>query len=288
MVGAQYETFLVSGLLVLIGALLFVAWSVWRLVERGREIEMASFAGVGYELHRNLVGFLGELSQLATGDKPIYPALLPLSHPQLDALQSKPNATDRKALSRLQGTYDAMAMHKQALTVLLGERQPTEGVERAAAETLIRGLAELYLWQAHAAKPAHLARATRSWHVRDWMKTNGFADAHILPSVHLRDAVVQHLRDAGMSLSPKPLDHTASEYFAKRYDRKADPNAPFWRRRLPATTETSQPEPESAGSDSEVSVEPTQPPQTAPPVTVEPEPTAEPTPSPEVERTETS
>jgi len=66
--------------------------------------------------------------------------------------------------------------------------------------------------------------------VRDWMKRHGFrADA--LPGLHLRDEVVERLRSYGMTLTPKPLTYTASQYYAKLYDRKADPNAPFWKRK---------------------------------------------------------
>ena len=34
-----------------------------------------------------------------------------------------------------------------------------------------------------------------------------------------------------MTLTPKPLTHTAHEFYAMQYDRKADPNAPFWKRK---------------------------------------------------------
>ena len=68
------------------------------------------------------------------------------------------------------------------------------------------------------------------------MKTHAFA-ADLFPDMHLRDAVVEYLRTEGMELTPKPLAYTASEYYAKQYDRKTDPNAPFGRRREPRSDE---------------------------------------------------
>jgi hypothetical protein len=61
----------------------------------------------------------------------------------------------------------------------------------------------------------------RSWDVRDWMKSHGFkADA--FPGMHLRDEVVERLRMYGLELTPKPLTHTAWEYYNMSYDRHAD------------------------------------------------------------------
>ncbi|HBH44257.1 MAG TPA: hypothetical protein DDY28_07605, partial [Hyphomonas atlantica] len=67
------------------------------------------------------------------------------------------------------------------------------------------------------------------------MKKHGFA-ASSFPGMHLRDEVVERLRQYGLHLTPRPLTHTAHEYYSMRYDRKADPRAPFWKRK-PKTEE---------------------------------------------------
>jgi hypothetical protein len=70
----------------------------------------------------------------------------------------------------------------------------------------------------------------RSWDVRDWMKGHGF-QAEAFPNMHLRDEVVERLRMYGLELTPKPLTHTAWEYYNMQYDRHADRRAPMGRRR---------------------------------------------------------
>ena len=48
----------------------------------------------------------------------------------------------------------------------------------------------------------------RSWDVRKWMKAHGFrGDAY--PGMHIRDEVVERLRQYGLNLTPKPLTMTA-------------------------------------------------------------------------------
>ena len=99
-----------------------------------------------------------------------------------------------------------------------------------AVDAVIDGIAALYLWEEHKGASPSEAESTRSWHVRDWMKAHKF-QVDAFPGLHLRDAVVERLRLWGMTLTPKPLTHTAYEYYAMQYDRKADPRAPFWKRR---------------------------------------------------------
>ena len=70
----------------------------------------------------------------------------------------------------------------------------------------------------------------RSWDVRDWMKAHGFkADA--FPGMHLRDELVERLRMYGLELTPRPLTHTAWEYYNMSYDRHAERNARAEQRR---------------------------------------------------------
>jgi len=99
----------------------------------------------------------------------------------------------------------------------------------AAVEAAIDGVATLYMWDAHDGCRPVDARSTRSWAVRDWMKANGFGQ-FTLPGLHLRDAVVERLRQYGMVLTPKPLAMSAFEYWSMRYDRKYNYNAVSTRR----------------------------------------------------------
>jgi len=107
----------------------------------------------------------------------------------------------------------------------------------AAVDAAIDGLTTLYMWDAHNGERPHEARSTRSWAVRDWLKSNGFGQIE-LPGLHLRDTVVERLRAYGMRLTPKPLSHTAHEYWSMQYDRQADPRGVFGKRRMPKPAKT--------------------------------------------------
>lgn len=239
---ATFETFLVSGLLVLIAAIGYLAWSAWRWVDRERDMEKLALAGVSHEIKSNLDRMLTELGGIANGTITSDIELLPIVHPQLDALLSRPNEADRRGLTTIRANYNELSAHKQTLRAVLSQQADPAQAANLAVDAAIKSLATLYLWEEHKGCPPDQARSTRSWDVRDWMKAHGF-NAHILPGLHLRDLVVEHLRGAGMTLTPKPLTHTAHEYFSKRYDRKADPNAPFWKRKpkaVPAVVEAAE------------------------------------------------
>ncbi|MEL6825919.1 MAG: hypothetical protein AAFN91_06670 [Pseudomonadota bacterium] len=227
---ATFETFLVSGLLVLIAAIAYLAWSAWRWVDRERDMEKRAMDGVGYELRHNLKRMMTELAGLANGSVKRDFELVPVVHPQLDALLSRPNEADRGGLTVIRGNYNELSAHKQSLRAALASHSDIDRPANVAVDAVIGSLATLYLWEEHKGCAAESARSTRSWDVRDWMKANKF-HANLLPGLHLRDQVVERLRQDGMTLTPKPLTYTASEYFAKQYDRKADPNAPFWKRK---------------------------------------------------------
>ena len=227
---ATFETFLVSGLLVLIAAVAYLAWSAWRWVDRERDMEQLALVGVGHELRYNLKRMMGELTRVSNGSLQSEIEILPVIHPQLDALLTRPNEADRIGLTNIRAHYNELTAHKLSLKAALKESSDIELPANIAADAVIESLATLYLWEEHKGRAPENAHSTRSWAVRDWMKANKF-DADSLPGLHLRDQVVERLRRNGMTLTPKPLTYTASEYFAKQYDRKADPNAPFWKRK---------------------------------------------------------
>ncbi|NQY13088.1 MAG: hypothetical protein HRT81_04405 [Henriciella sp.] len=290
---ATFETFLVSGLLVLIAAVAFLAWAAWRWVDRERDMEKRAMTGVGYELRHNVKRMMSELAGLADGTVSRDIDLVPVVHPQLDALLSRPNEADRMGLTTIRGLYNEMSAHKQSLRLTLAEHADFGAPANLAADAVIDSLAALYLWEEHKGCSPEDARSTRSWDVRDWMKAHNFR-ADTLPGMHLRDQVVERLRRNGMTLTPKPLTYTASEYFAKQYDRKADPNAPFWKRKpkpLPVAEVEAQPDaapeltpepapepvPELAPEPTQVvSPEPVETADTAPTPPTMPEPAADP------------
>lgn len=230
MSNTTFETFLVSGLLVLIAAVAYLAWSAWRWVDRERDMEKLALTGVSHELRLNLKRMLAELAGVVNGTLQSEIDIVPVVHPQLDALLSRPNEADRRGLTIIRGNYNELSAHKQSVRAALANQNDVGPSANVAVDAVIDSLTTLYLWEEHKGRPPEAAQSTRSWDVRDWMKAHKFhADA--LPGLHLRDQVVERLRSHGMTLTPKPLTYTASEYFAMQYDRKADRNAPFWKRK---------------------------------------------------------
>ncbi|MEM1086226.1 MAG: hypothetical protein AAGH90_00735 [Pseudomonadota bacterium] len=225
----SFQSFMVIGLLCLIAAIIFMAFQVWRWIDLQKDSEDQSLAGIGHELRFNLNRVIIEIGMVSRGEAGALYDLLEISHPQLDALLSRPTRADRRTLSYIRGLYDELNARKLAIRAALAQARDTTAPIQATADTLINALATLYLWEKQGGRPPPEARSTRSWSVRDWMKDHQF-DAYAVPGMHLRDQVVERLRTGGMTLTPKPLTHTAHEYYSKRYDRKADPNAPFWKR----------------------------------------------------------
>lgn len=227
---ATFQTFLTSGLFVLTAAIGYLAWSAWRWIDRAKDMEKAALVGVGYELRMNLMRMIAELSGVADGSIQSDIQLVPVVHPQLDGVLTRPNEADRESLTMMRGNYNELGAHKQTLRAALAGQGDLTAAANVAVDAVIGSIATLYLWEEHKGAAPTRASSTRSWDVRDWMKDNQFR-SDLLPGLHLRDAVVERLRTLGMTLTPKPLTHTASEFYAMQYDRKADPNAPFWKRK---------------------------------------------------------
>lgn len=251
MSNATFETFLVSGLLVLIAAVGFLAWSAWRWVDRERDMEKRALTGVSHELRHNLKRMMKELAGVADGTVRSDIEIVPVIHPQLDALLSRPNEADRRGLTIIRGNYNELSAHKNSLRAALAQQKDIETPANVAADAVIGAISTLYLWEEHKGRPPETAQSTRSWDVRDWMKANAF-HADLLPGLHLRDQVVERLRTDGMALTPRPLTYTASEYFAMQYDRKADRNAPFWKRKKKPVEDEAAVEAEVEAVDAEV------------------------------------
>ena len=228
---ASFQNFLVGGLLVLIGAVVFMAWSVWRYVDRERDMEKASLEGVGHEMRINLQRLIAELSAVARGEVRMPSDLMPMSFPQLKSVLLRPVESSHLALSVIHASYEEIDARKLDMRTCLAEGEDVSLPLEAAITAMISALGTLYLWEEHKGHAPDVARSTRTWDVRDWMKKHKF-NATALPGLHLRDAVVESLRNFGMTLTPKPLTHTANEYYAMRYDRMADPRGPFGRRRI--------------------------------------------------------
>ena len=227
---ATFQTFLTSGLLVLTAAIGYLAWTAWRWMDRLRDTEKLALAGIGHELDANLKRMMKELAGIADGSVHSDVQLVPVVYSQLDSFLARPTEVDRKSLTMMRDNYNELDAHKSSMREAFKQGGDITIPANVAANAVISSIATLYLWTVHKGQMPDQAPSTRSWHVRDWMKANKFRSA-LLPGLHLRDAVVARLRELGMTLTPRPLTHTASEFYAMRYDRKADPNAPFWKRK---------------------------------------------------------
>ncbi|MEO1100468.1 MAG: hypothetical protein AAFW65_01340 [Pseudomonadota bacterium] len=234
MTASQYYSFLTGGLALLCTIGLLVAWLLWRERETRQDAIKSALSGIAPEFRLNLERMVKELSALANGRTQSASSILPIAHPQLNGVNANLIKTDRTALAAMGAAYQALASTKLELKDALGRGAESKDTQAEAIDAAIDAFATLYLWEEHRGVKAPQARSTRSWHVRDWMKAHRFpVDA--FPDMHLRDEVVERLRTRGMTLTPRPLTHTAHEYYAMQYDRQADPRTPFgWRRKAKA------------------------------------------------------
>lgn len=226
----SFQTFMTGGMLLLVIGVLAVAWLLWRFRDDREDAERNALDGVTHEFKMNLQRLLGELMALGEGANYRAGSLLDVRYPQLEAINQSLVQCDRRALTVIFSTYQELEARKRHLQSAL-EAGHTGQVEQAEAlEAAIDGLVTLYMWDAHDGCRPVDARSTRSWDVRKWMKSNGFGQ-FTLPGLHLRDAVVERLRQYGMTLTPKPLQLSAYEYWSRRYDRNQN-NGAFGARRV--------------------------------------------------------
>ena len=227
---AQFYTFLTGGLGLLTALMTLVSWHLWRMREDTRAGRISALGGVSHELRINLQRMVSELSQVAANPVVGPDVLLPIRHPQLDGVNASLINANRNGIAVIGVTYQELEARKLSLRAQLAQGNAPGNVLDDAMDAAINGIAALYFWEVHhGALPAEIGRV-RSWDVRDWMKAHGFkADA--FPGMHLRDEVVERLRMYGLELTPKPLTHTAWEYYNMSYDRHADRNARAEQRR---------------------------------------------------------
>lgn len=228
---AQFYTFLTGGLGLLVALMTLVAWHLWRMREDSRAGRQSALEGVSHELRINLQRMISELSQVAANPGVGPDVLLPIRYPQLDGVNRALINTNRHGLAVVGVTYQELEARKLSLRAQLAQAREPGAVLDDAMDATINGIAALYLWEVHkGALPSTVGRV-RSWDVRDWMKGHAFrSDA--FPNMHLRDEVVERLRMYGLELTPKPLTHTAWEYYSMQYDRHADVRGPLGRRRI--------------------------------------------------------
>ncbi|MFN4225833.1 MAG: hypothetical protein ACK4HR_05905 [Hyphomonas sp.] len=242
---AQFYTFLTGGLGLLVALMTLVAWHLWRMREDSRAGRLSALEGVSHELRINLQRMISELSQVAANPGVGPDVLLPIRYPQLDGVNRALINTNRHGLAVVGVTYQELEARKLSLRAQLAQGREPGAVLDDAMDATINGIAALYLWEVHkGALPRDIGRV-RSWDVRDWMKGHAFkADA--FPNMHLRDEVVERLRMYGLELTPKPLTHTAWEYYSMQYDRHADVRGPLGRRRAPKEAQEETAETEEA------------------------------------------
>ena len=232
---AQFYTFFTGGLGLLIAAALMIAWQLWRLRDEERDGAISALDGVSHEMRINLQRMVNEVAQIVDTQEAGPDVLLPVQHPQLDGVNASLIRTNRNAIAVIGATYQELEARKMALRAYLAQKRDLTPALDDAMDATINGIATLYMWEEHAGVRPSEAGMVRSWHVRDWMKAHGFS-AHSFPGMHLRDEVVERLRQYGLHLTPRPLSHTAHEYYSMRYGPQADPHAPFWKRK-PKTEE---------------------------------------------------
>lgn len=230
MTNEQFNTFFAGGLGLLIAAALLIAWQLWMMRDDERDGAIAALDGVSHELRINLQRFMMELSRLSSTPDAGPEALLPIRHPQLDGVNNSTIRANRNALAVIGATYQELESRKTNLRAALSQGKDTRATMDDAMDATIDGIASLYMWEVHGGARPNEVGSVRTWHVRDWMKGHGFI-TNAFPDMHLRDEVVERLRSYGLKLSPRPLTHTAHEYYSLRYDRHADKRGPFGRRR---------------------------------------------------------
>lgn len=217
---AQFQTFLTGGLGLLLALMTLVAWHLGRMREDARAGRLSALGGISHEMRINLQRMVSELSQVATHAGAGPDVLLPIRHPQLDGVNRAMINANRNGIAVLGVTYQELEARKLSLRAQLAQGNAPGAVLDDAMDAAINGIAALYLWEVHdGALPAEIGRV-RSWDVRGWMKGHGF-QAEAFPNMHLRDEVVERLRMYGLQLTPKPLTHTAWEYYNMQYDRRA-------------------------------------------------------------------
>lgn len=227
---AQFYTFLTGGLGLLTALMTLVAWHLWRMREDMRAGRISALGGVSHELRINLQRMVSELSQVAANPVIGPDVLLPIRHPQLDGVNASLINANRNGIAVIGVTYQELEARKLSLRAQLAQGNAPGNVLDDAMDAAINGIAALYFWEIHhGALPAEIGRV-RSWDVRDWMKAHGFK-AEAFPGMHLRDEVVERLRMYGLELTPRPLTHTAWEYYNMSYDRHAGRNARAEQRR---------------------------------------------------------
>lgn len=241
MTDAQFYTFISGGLALLIAAAMLIAWQLWMIRDDERDGAMSALDGVSHEMRINLQRMVSELGRLSAAPDTHPDALLPIKHPQLDGVHGSQIRANRNALAVISATYLELIQRKNAIRRALSDRYDIAPSLDDAMDATIDGIASLYMWEVHGgARPNDVGRV-RTWSVRSWMKGHGFRQ-DAFPGMFLRDEVVERLRAYGLGLTPRPLTHTAAEYYAMQYDRYADERGPFGRRRKTAENEVASQE----------------------------------------------
>lgn len=238
---ADFYTFLTGGIGLMLALLVMVAWNLWRMRAESRAGQACALEGVAHELRINLQRMVSELSQVAANPGAGPDVLLPIRHPQLDGVTHSLIATNRNGIAVLCATYQELEARKLGLRGALARGGEPGSLLDDAMDSAINGIAALYIWEVHDGARASQIPSVRTWSVRDWMKAQGFR-AEAFPGMHLRDEVVERLRSFGLVLTPRPLTHTAWEYYSMRYDRRAAPGPFGLRRRVDVGGEDDMPE----------------------------------------------
>jgi hypothetical protein len=231
MTDAQLNTFFAGGLALLIAAAMLIAWQLWMLRDDERDGAIAALDGVSHELRINLQRMVSELARIGAAPDSGPEAILDIRHPQLDGVNHSTIRANRYGLAVIGSTYQELESRKNVLKAAMAQGRDIEPQLFDAMDASVDGIASLYMWEVHGGARPDDAGNVRTWHVRDWLKGHGFSQS-ALPGMYLRDEVVERLRSYGLDMTPKPLTHTAAEYYAMQYDRNADPRGVFGKRKF--------------------------------------------------------
>lgn len=240
MTDTAFQSFMAGAMLLMVAGILTVGYLLWRLRDDREDAERAALEGVSQELRLTLQRLLSELMTLQGSGVYKPGSLMQISHPQLDAVHSALVYCDRRAISVMGAMYQELAARKQLLRSALESGGAADAEFDDALYTAVDGIVTLYLWDEHEGCKPPDARSTRSWDVRKWMIDHGFGQFEF-EGMHLRDAVVKRLRDYGMTLTPRPLEYTAFEYWSMRYDRQKDRGV-FGARRVKPDPDVEEPD----------------------------------------------
>ncbi|WP_018146482.1 hypothetical protein [Henriciella marina] len=208
------DTMIVGGVGLLILAALVIGFVLWRVRSGRKPVNGTAFKLVGDEFRFMLHQAIGEVRDLEKGWIQQPDGLATIKHPQFNGLSRDAEYAKQRPLDGLHAAYQNMEASKEEVRAALSGNGDRSAAVDGYKQSTIGAIAALYLWEKQDGRSPENTPTTRSAFVRDWMKENDISQA-LIPGIALRDEVVEYLRQAGMTLTPKPMAMTAYEYYGR-------------------------------------------------------------------------